>query len=232
LYNLAIHGSCVSRDFAEFENWNVVNYQARSSMCSKTGVPTQYDKNLLSGIGSNFQKRMVEWDLASRPFNSENADLILMDLIDERFDIFQHGMTVSTISQAYHDAKIVTSIPGISRRVERGSEEHFEFFTKGVERFSKDIDKPVILHNARWSTHYLVDNKLRKFEREEFHLKNNNLLDAFSEILLEYIPFLDVVSSPDLLISDPNHKWGLAPFHYISEYYVDIGKKIAESMVE
>lgn len=66
MYSLAIHGSCVSRDFAEFLEWPVANYQARSSLCSKTGVATGYDKNLLSNIESKFQRRMVEWDMASR----------------------------------------------------------------------------------------------------------------------------------------------------------------------
>ena len=230
MYSLAIHGSCVSRDFAEFEKWPVVNYQARSSLSSKTGTATQYDKKLLARIESKFQRRMVEWDMASHPFRTNGADVVLIDLIDERFDIFTHGLTVSTRSQAYHQAGIRNSIPETSKRIERGSEEHIELFTLGVKQFSKGIDKPVILHDARWSETYRLRGELLKFEDNLAHIVNNKLLDEFTEILIDEMSLFEIVASPDLRIADPEHKWGLAPFHYIPEYYSDIGQKISMAL--
>jgi len=33
---------------------------------------------------------------------------------------------------------------------------------------------------------------------------------------------MEILSSPDLCVADPNHKWGVQPFHYIEPYYSDI----------
>lgn len=155
------------------------------------------------------------------PFSSRDADVILIDLIDERFDVFLHGNTVSTRSQAYHQAGIRTSISDISRRIVRGSEEHVELFTLGVKQFSTYINKPAILHDARWSETYRQNGKLLDFENKATHLLNNQLLDKFTQILTEEISFLQIVSSPSRRIADPGYKRGLAPFHYIPEYYTD-----------
>ena len=39
-----------------------------------------------------------------------------------------------------------------------------------------------------------------------------------------------IVSAPELQIADKNHKWGLAAFHYIPEYYVSISNQIDVSI--
>ncbi len=226
MHKIAIHGSCVTRDFAEFCGWEVLHYQARSSMCSKTGLKTEYDENFLENIPSKFQRRMVQWDLESRSFSANNADAIIIDLIDERFDVFTHGNTISTRSQAYHKSNVLSTIQGHKKRVERGSEEHFQLFEKGVKNFAEYIDAPVILHNARWAITYLEHGEKKQFERELFHKENNHLLDKQTQILLENIPFTSIVSAPKLQVADRNHKWGLAPFHYIPEYYDSISNQI------
>ena len=119
---VAIHGSCVSRDLAEFHGYEVTHYQARSSMCSKIGGKIDYDSMLLNSIKTNFQRRMVEWDLGKRPFTSLNSDFVLIDLIDERFDVFTNGESFATRSQAFFNSSVLKSMGAGYNRIERGSE--------------------------------------------------------------------------------------------------------------
>ena len=42
------------------------------------------------------------------------------------------------------------------------------------------------------------------------------------------LPGLEVVKAPDsLMLSDPDHIWGLSPFHYIPHYYAEIWRQLA-----
>jgi hypothetical protein len=41
------------------------------------------------------------------------------------------------------------------------------------------------------------------------------------------IPRLEVVKAPDSLVfSDPDHVWGLSPFHYVGDYYAEIWRQL------
>ena len=223
---ISIHGSCVTRDLAEFHHYEVLHYQARSSLCTKTGEPVVYDSEKLTKIESKFQKRMVEWDLNKRPFTSLNADCTIIDLIDERFDVFSDGKAHATRSQAFFRSGVASTMRGEFSRIKRGSEDYFELFRHGVKQFSSSIDRPVILHNARWASNYKQEGQTHQFDNSEKILFENELLDDLTKILTEEITFEGVIESPTNLIADSAHKWGLANFHYIPEYYLALDEQL------
>ena len=225
-YTLSIHGSCVSRDFAEFESWDVVHYQARSSMCTKASNPAIFSSKVLEKIQSNFQRRMVKWDLEIKKFNTNDSEILLIDLIDERFDIHRREGNLSTRSKAYFDSGVGDTIPGDLEKIIRGSDHHFSLFREGVKQFANWIDIPVILHDARWATKFRKDGEIFDMDNLKKCDFENKLLENLSEIILEEIDFSGVISCDEFCIADPNHKWGLAPFHYIPEYYTEIGHSI------
>lgn len=225
---VAIHGSCVSRDLAEYHGYTVSHYQARSSLCSKTGQKAIYDPKSLENIESNFQRRMVEWDLTKKSFETREADYVLMDLIDERFDICSSGTSHFTRSQAFFKSGVRETLQGEFTRVKRGSESHLALFQKGAEHFARDIDRPIILHNACWASSYRDGGEIYDFENTEQIKNENNLLEVMTKILSEVINFDAVVESPQHCISDASHKWGLASFHYIPEYYIDIHHQLIQ----
>jgi hypothetical protein len=38
---------------------------------------------------------------------------------------------------------------------------------------------------------------------------------------------LEVVKAPDsLILSDPDHIWGVSPFHYIPDYYAEVWRQL------
>lgn len=223
---ISIHGSCVTRDLAEFHEYEVLHYQARSSISTKSGEPIDYDSEKLSNIQSKFQRRMVEWDLNKKPFSSHNADCIIIDLIDERFDVFTNESAHATRSQAFFQSGVLSTMEGNFKRIDRGSEDYFDLFRHGTQEFSNFIDRPVILHNARWASTYTENGQVYDFENQEKIQFENELLDDLTNILVEEIEIESTISCSTNSIADPTHKWGLANFHYIPEYYLALDQQL------
>lgn len=223
---ISIHGSCVTRDLAEFHGYEVPHYQARSSLCTKTGEAVVYDSEKLFSIESKFQRRMVEWDLNKKPFSSLDADCIIIDLIDERFDFFSDGNSHATRSLAFFQSGVASTMKGEFKRIKRGSEDYFDLFRSGVQEFSNYLDRPVILHNARWASTYRQEGQIHEFENQEKIQFENELLDNLTKILMEEITFECTIASSKDSIADSTHKWGLANFHYVPEYYLALDEQL------
>jgi hypothetical protein len=195
-------------------------------MCTKTGQKAIYDSKPLANIQSNFQRRMVEWDLGKKSFETQGADYVLVDLIDERFDVYSCGTSHVTRSQAFFKSGVGETLQGKFTRMKRGSESHLDLFQKGAEHFARDIETPIILHNARWASLYRDNGQSYNFGNTEQIENENKLLKNLTNILTEVIDFDAVVDSQQHCVSDPSHKWGLANFHYIPEYYLDIHNQL------
>lgn len=107
-----IYGSCVSRDILEFDDANeleVVSYNGRSSFATlspKNVLKTISSENYesLKSIDSNFQRRMVDFDFNNSILEStdnSNYDVLLIDLIDNRFNLGEVDGKLVTISSAF-----------------------------------------------------------------------------------------------------------------------------------
>jgi len=227
---VSIHGSCVSRDLAEFHDYSVVNYQARSSICTKGTTRCKFDSDLLSSIPSKFQRRMVEWDLTKKRFQTGESDFIMVDLIDERFDIYSDGRSCVTRSQAFHQSGVLRSLNDKFKRVERGTELHYELFINGLENFRRCIDKPLVFHDARWANYYQKRDTKVEFENHQQVTFENRILAELSKIVRKEMSPELIVEKPDFCIGDIGHKWGLASFHYIPEYYREIDTQIMSNI--
>ncbi|MEC8384230.1 MAG: DUF6270 domain-containing protein [Candidatus Thermoplasmatota archaeon] len=223
---IAIHGSCVSRDFAEFRGWSVSHYQARSSFATKSTPPVKFDESYLMRISTSFEQRMVRWDLIKRTFESGDATVIIVDLIDERFDVYLAGESTVTRSKAFYDCGILKSISGDKIRLERGGDEYIRLFQEGLAVFSEWADAPIILHRANWASTLRTGNGIEAMENITQIEGENALLQRLYSLAIEELQPVSIVESPSLLIADPEHKWGLAPFHYIPEYYEEIDRQV------
>tara|TARA_B000000532_G_C18866573_1_gene406523 strand:+ start:750 stop:1457 length:708 start_codon:yes stop_codon:yes gene_type:complete len=223
---IAIHGSCVSRDFAEFMSWPVSNYQARSSFATKSTIPVDFDESYLIRLSSPFQQRMVRWDLLKRKFDSGDSIFLMIDLIDERFDVYLVDSSTVTRSKPFHDCGILESISGNKIRLERGGEDHIRLFQEGLSVFSEWVNVPIILHRANWASMMKTEHGVRPMENILQVERENALLERLYSLVVKELKPVFVVESPSLLIADPNHKWGLAPFHYIPEYYEEIDRQM------
>lgn len=161
--NIAIFGSCVSRDTCEFiPDANVVAYVARHSVTSLE-TPHGTKGVDLSGLTSAFQKRMVTSDLKGNGLarvvkNAKDLDLVLIDLVDERrgFWLFPDGTTMTNSLEVESCGAARDARRGSARLVEFGTDEHFEWWRLGFEKLIEGLkvadlwDRAVLL-DVEWA---------------------------------------------------------------------------------
>jgi hypothetical protein len=227
-----IFGSCVSRDIFNFDsagNFNLVDYYARQSFGSLVGQPYSNDA-VLQRISSAFRRRLVARDFAKSILQADSAiaraDVILLDLIDERFDLLLLPTGhVLTYSAELAESKFLEE-PGGSGylRLKPGSKERRAYWLEGVEKFFSFLQangkRPAVLVNkVYWST-------CIKPEGGEFAVSQEAIVKANAELDWMYTQLRRWVSTdqfmsfaPDNLVADAEHRWGVAPFHYVPTYY-------------
>lgn len=138
---VSIFGSCVSRDTAEFiPEITVDAYVARHSVVSLL-APHGTDDVDLSGLTSDFQRRMVTSDLEGNGIkrlvkNAASLDLVLLDLVDERrgFWEFQDGTTMTNSIEVEFCGAAREARRAGARLIEFGTEKHFSEWKAGFER--------------------------------------------------------------------------------------------------
>lgn len=160
---IAIFGSCVSRDTCGFmASSYVVTYVARHSVTSLETPHGTGDIDL-SGLTSDFQKRMVTGDLkgdglARLVKAAIDLDLILLDLVDERrgYWLFPDGTTMTNSLEVESCGAARDARRAGARLIEFGSDEHFENWKSGFKLLidglqeAKLLDRTILL-DIEWA---------------------------------------------------------------------------------
>ena len=68
--------------------------------------------------------------------------------------------------------------------------------------------------------------QVHDFENQEKIQFENELLNDLTKIVTEEIAVESIIDSQTNLIADSTHKWGLANFHYIPEYYSALDQQL------
>ena len=225
-----IIGSCVSRDIFNYDkeqHFELTSYFARSSFASAfSTIPTvdRYSANLTS----RFQAAIVKADLektAQSTLSGTQFDVLLVDLIDERFKLFSDpDGSVFTVSNELCKAGFdPEKVPG--ELIKSGTNEHFALWEAGWEKFvglmkSAGALPKVIGNRTAWS----AQTKTGKEFGSGFSLARINAANAYLERLYERmsrdLQASQFVQPPaDTIFGDEDHQWGLSPFHYVDEYY-------------
>ena len=223
---IGIFGSCISRDiFREMKLDNLVKeYRARTSIHSITQLE-KADTSKINYPESKFQTKMVKYDFEKTELNLVDCDFLILDLIDERFQLITNFGSVVTLSNELRNSNKIESIINY---VARGTERDMILWREAVKKFSKMINIPIILHKSRLSSVLNHENDEIKVDYEYIEKMNQKLI-AYEKIIydeLEIIGTIDVKN--DLLTSDVNHVWGYSPYHYIYEYYEEALHQIFE----
>ncbi|MCJ8311394.1 MAG: heparinase II/III family protein [Saccharospirillaceae bacterium] len=213
---LFISGSCVTRDAFMTDDADMT-YLARSSLISAMATDCINLKNYPNNIKSSFQNRMVCIDL-SKSFTSEltskEYDCVLLDFIDERFDIWINKDKIATVS---HELKISNFNFDNGRFIKSGSDEWWILWNKSWKKFillieKYNLTKKILINNVRYS----YDPSVNKEDSD----RHNRVLDNIYEIASQTFSndhFIFI--KKDTFNIDHKHKWGLAAYHYTSETY-------------
>ena len=228
-------GGCISRDFLRIsnaDNFELVDYFARTGFASLGAKPIK-DEALIESIESKFQKTNVERDLTKSLFKElgkKEFDVFLIDLIGEKNDLVSYQGSYCTKSsefRKYQNKKY--------RSIKFDSEEKWEKWELGVTKFFKFTDKLGVTSKIRvsrlfWTEDIEGGGEFSK-EKKDYITRNNVLLNKMYKHINSYIgeeQFLDYPKS--LLVADPQHKWGLEPFHYTSGLYIKTKELLENSL--
>lgn len=100
---IALLGSCVTRQAFQFREWPAewrldrpVHYQARTSLVSLLSPPLDPPEPLIAAIADPFEQRATRDDFQRNFWSRLRAcdpDLLIIDLVDERFDLLAANAT-------------------------------------------------------------------------------------------------------------------------------------------
>ena len=243
--NTSIFGSCVTRDLFELDENNFLtlkSYIARQSILSSVSPAIPCNKEDIN-LKSNFQKMAVYNDLAKNTFNileNDKSEYLIIDLIDERFALIQHKNTILTASPYLVDSNYFNEIN--YSQIEKRANGYF-FNNKNIDifldMFCQNILKiyappKIILHKGYMLDKYInKKNKIKKFDIN--YQKNNKRVNDKINYMYDYIETKLqcglVVNFCKKFYASENHKWGLAPMHYCTEYYQAVLYKIRDYLI-
>jgi Family of unknown function (DUF6270) len=239
--DVTILGSCVTRDAFELTtgDYNIEHYFARTSFLSLTSPPLDIkEEDIL--LESPFQRRCVYNDLTKQFFNltkEKKSDIIIIDLIDERFNLLKIGESYITRSNEFANAKLIRDYEStlIKRNIDFRSE-----WTEAAESFiiqllDKYRPEEIIIHKTLWQEYYLDSkgNKQRYEQKINEITHHNRLLESYYEFLEERFPEIKVIDmAAEPYLASEEHKWGLSPFHFEENYYHRFLELLSESIEE
>ncbi|GED44845.1 hypothetical protein HME01_06970 [Vreelandella aquamarina] len=231
-----IFGSCVSRDAFEYDGagFDLIRYIARSSFASQA-CKSWDSQQILDGIGSSFQRRMVKYDTDKsllKFVDEDYFDLFLIDLIDDRFDLVEYEKncfatrSVEFVKGAKKDpvSKVGRHQPGYDKRWKIG----FESFLKKMDH-NKKLEK-IKINQVFWAAETISGDVISGFSKDRIERENEYLWNRYS-YMKQFLPKNAFLSFDEKnLKADQSHKWGVSPFHFSEVYYQDLLLKLRSSM--
>ena len=171
-------------------------------------------------------------------------DVLIVDLIEERFDllVLDSGLVLNEswdlVSSGLLDLPELAS----ARRVERLSDEAWTLWDQGLLRFRHWMDRQgpspcqVILLRASWAEAQwtpdgpapLPDATVLMADKMVSRQAHAGRLERCHARFQMLFPNAVVIEAPpETHLADPNHMWGLNPFHYVPAFYDAVAGQLA-----
>jgi Family of unknown function (DUF6270) len=228
---VAIFGSCVSRDLFEDPELRPAlgHYGARSSVISAVAAPVAIDPERVE-IESPWQRRCVLADFGKTFFASleqQRPDWLMVDLIDERFDVLCTSGSFVTRSSAFQAAGLDEARDLALEPIRRMSPDGCRLFAGSAPDFAARLlelvpRERIVLHRALWCTRFIRDGAVHDFpdERRELCERQNAMLREGYDALEQALGGVGatIVVDPEAHVADAHHRWELEPYHYAPGY--------------
>jgi hypothetical protein len=203
-------------------------YTSRSSVISVVATPVPLDPDVVH-LDSAFQRRCVTEDFGKTFFSQlKEAEIewLLIDLIDERFDVVRTGSSCVTRSSAFVDAGLDGTIGDEHPPVRRLTTEADALLAASVDGFVDRVTRVVaperiIVHRAGWLTRYRDGGRIAPFgeDRVTFAERHNAALDRAYDRLEARLGTAHAISlDRRRYTADAAHRWALEPYHYEPAY--------------
>lgn len=224
MLNAFVYGSCVSRDLVALfaSELNCLDYIARQGWISAASMP--HGATGTTQLTSPFQQRMLDGDFASNGLAELSnalpvADVVVMDIIDDRFGVYPLGDSYITPTAEFGASGLRPALD-LGKHIPFGSDRHFELWCTAAEKVREtvgDYSGKTFLLAAPYTDVSVDGNRIVPALEKPSNLWN--------EQYQRYYRFakqsgFQVLTLPDAFaVSTPHHKWGVAPFHYLEASY-------------
>ncbi len=230
--SVGIIGSCVTRDaFVGGEHFEVTYYLARTSILSIYSQPVQIDEDAVSKQPSPFLRRCFRADFEKTvlaELSTAAPEIVVLDFIDERFDVFCKGDLVVSKTWEMYSA-------GLWRGVfnqgfvdtPKFSQELLSRMRELARRFYADLTAivgsgNVYIHQAECTPWYL-DNDGKVCEFDAATRSKNDSINMMIRLLVSaadgIIPDKNIINIMQGTRADVRNRWGLTGFHYEAAYF-------------
>lgn len=229
-----ILGSCVTRDIFNFsDEMKVRKYYPRTSLQSLMGEKFTVNYEDIE-LESDYQKLCIKMDFESEFLKESfiHNEYIILDFIDERFNVLKlDSKIIGTASNEYKNSKLGDKIYGINM-VKNEYEDWCKSFDKLLKHFeSKNIIANVILHECYYKKNYISkDEKITLFsDRIKFIEQENHKLSQKYKYVKSKIKNIKIIGDKNnIFYANEKHRWGLAPYHYEDQYYINMSQQLKE----
>jgi len=224
---VSIFGSCVTRDLFEDPALRptLAQYASRSSIVSAVADPVAVDERRVH-LDSAFQLRCLLEDFNKtffRNLQETRPDWLVLDLIDERFNLLRTPGSYLTRSSAFLNAGLDDGLDLDVAELPRLTEDTMMMLDGAIAEFVARVlavvpAERIILHRAWWMTRYVCDGRIVAFpdDRATFAERHNAaLLRAYATVERRLGPAAPTIDfGQDRFVADAAHRWDLEPFHY------------------
>lgn len=234
---ILIVGSCVSRDAMRFaappEAVQLVDYFARCSLASLASAPLRRRVDL-DRLESPFQQRMVRRDHDKTLLvllGKLDYDVLLIDLIDERFDVHvgpDGGFTLSNEMRGVDPR--AARWPG--QVLKSGSDEFMALWHAGWQRLRDRLQavgrlERVRLNAVRWAGCTASGGDFGAAHPPgQIDAANRTLAAMYEVVARDLAPHQVLRFDDELLVGADDHRWGCSPYHYVKAYYVELLRRL------
>jgi hypothetical protein len=247
---VAVIGSCITRDL-----WPILGADVSGLLyISRTSLPSLFSAPVgpLAFAAAApaplrpAQHAAVVADLAKTALGAlveHRPTHIIFDFIDERFDLLTAGDGLATHSWEL-EASGYLEQPAFARRrsVPRLSAACDLMWDDALAEMAAFLGSTplsgaqLILHEAQWAERQRAASGRQAPLPDALELMagqpvsraaHNRLLARYQDAFRARLPQAATVGvGARLRVADPNHRWGLSPFHYVEDYYREIWRQL------
>ncbi|MFG3339566.1 DUF6270 domain-containing protein [Glycomyces sp. NPDC048151] len=227
-------GCCVTRDATDLGSDPLpppVHFVSRTRVQSLVSTPSPIDPDAIK-LDSAFQRRTIVEDHRKTALDplARIDHPIVIDLIDERWPLLDTGSGLVTSTMYFRQAGLAerpgsTPSPNDDELAADGP-----FATAATALAARLPQVPVLVHRAYWAALDTTGEPVSDLRRTR---RNNLWLERAYGILEaalgdRALPPVEV--NAELRVADPEHRWGLGPYHYVDEYYTELCNGIRKAL--
>lgn len=237
MIEVMVYGSCVSRDLVAIHKKSLecVDYVARQAWIS--AASEGLDPILETELSSKFQNEMLAGDFKSDAYQRisehiERCDLMLMDIIDDRFGVYPLQSSYITPSAEFALSGARRELP-LGDHIPFGADQHFDLWVGGAQTLKKvigdNMGKCFVL-GAPY-TDVSLDGTVVPDALARKPSEWNQQYARYYEALVS-MGFKVIHLPMKMAVTTKFHQWGVAPFHYVEGAYRWWLEQILESKPE